>query len=61
MSNEGPRYARAAETAATIINLHVKSDDEPAVRFAKILHLILDAMYEAERELAEMRDIVSMN
>lgn len=59
--NEGPRYNHAAKTTATIINLHSTSDDPPAVKYAKILYLILDAMYEAERELAEMRLIVSRN
>jgi len=55
MLDEGPRYNHAAKTAEAIVNLHRTSDDPPAVRFAKILFLILDAMYEAERELAENR------
>jgi hypothetical protein len=59
--NEGPRYNHAAKTAATIINLHSTSDDPPAVKFAKILFLILEAMEEAERESSEMRLIVSRN
>jgi len=61
MTNEGPRYARAAEAAATIINLHIHSDDPPALKFGKILFCILDAMYEAEHDLAEMRHIISRN
>ena len=61
MTNEGPRYDHAARTAAAIVNLHGTSDDPPAVKFAKILFLILSAMDEAERELSEMRHIVSRN
>jgi hypothetical protein len=55
MLNEGPRYHHAAKTAAAIINLHATRDEPPAVRFATILFLILEAMDAAERELAEMR------
>ncbi len=58
IDNEGPRYSRAAETTATIINLHVQSDDPPAIKYAKILYLVLDAMYEAEREIAQMQDVI---
>ncbi len=61
VSNNGPRYDHAAKVAAMIINLHVNSDDQAAIRFGKILFLVLDAMYEAERELAEMRHIISRN
>ena len=61
MTNEGPKYQHAAACAATIINLHINSDDAPAIKYGKILFLILESMYEAERELAEMRQIVSRN
>jgi hypothetical protein len=61
MSDNGPRYDHAAKVAATIINLPVNSDDQAAIKYGKILFLVLDAMYEAERELAEMRHIVSRN
>lgn len=55
MLDEGPRYNHAAKTASAIVNLPATRDEPPAVRFAKILFLILEAMDEAERELAEMR------
>ena len=61
MHNEGPRYARAAEAAATIINLHLHSDDAKAVTFGLIFFLILEKMNEAEHELAELRHIAERN
>jgi hypothetical protein len=61
MTNEGPRYTHSARIAATIMNLQLHSDDTPVIKFGKILFLILEGMDEAERELAEMRSIVSRN
>jgi hypothetical protein len=61
MTNEGPRYHHSAKAAADIINLHTNSDEPPALRYSKILYRVLQAMNDAERELAELRSIVSRN
>ena len=44
LEGESPRYRRAAEAAAEIVNLHVDADVAPAVRFSRILFTILAAM-----------------
>jgi hypothetical protein len=61
MTNEGPRYNHSAKAASDIYNLYIHSDDQPAVKYGNILFRILQAMNDAERELAELRSIVSRN
>lgn len=60
MNENGPRYDHAARAAAEWLNLHDPSECK-AQQFGRLLFLILSAMYEAERELAEMRHIISRN
>jgi hypothetical protein len=61
MTDEGPRYNQSAKAAQDIMNLYLNNADSPAIRYAKILYRIKEAMEEAERELAEMRLIISRN
>jgi hypothetical protein len=61
MMDEGPRYNESAKAAADIVNLYMNSNDPPAVKFAKILYRIKDAMDDAEREMAQFRMFVSRN
>jgi hypothetical protein len=56
MFQEGPRYVRSAEAAATIINLYFDADQPKAEVYGKILFCILGAMYAAEEDLG-LRDI----
>jgi hypothetical protein len=49
-NDEGPRYARAAEASAQIINVHSNPDDPAWKRYRDILYVILWAMNEAEEE-----------
>jgi hypothetical protein len=55
LSENGPRYDWSARVAAEIINLHLHSDDPPAVIFSKLLFLVLEAMYKAEEEISGIR------
>ncbi len=50
MSN-GPRYDHAAAAAARIVSLRLGSSEPGAEEFGKILFMVLDAMYAADREL----------
>jgi hypothetical protein len=61
MTNEGPRYDHSAKAASDISNVYIHSDDPPAITYGNILYRILQAMNDAERELAELRRIVSRN
>ncbi len=54
MIEEGPRYVRSAEVAAAIVNL--LAGDYPggkAQLYARILCLVLDAMYLVKDDLDE--------
>jgi hypothetical protein len=54
LCGEGPRYYHAAGSATQIVNL--LDEDYPggkAQLYARVLFLILYAMYEAEEELKE--------
>jgi hypothetical protein len=56
MIEEGPRYHRAAETAATIINLFAGDyAGGKAQLYGRILFLILAAMYQVSDDLGEGR------
>ena len=62
MIEEGPRYARSAECAATIVNLLGGAyPGGKAQLYARVLYLILDAMYRAEAELNTSRLAPSEN
>jgi hypothetical protein len=61
MTGEGPRYEHSAAAAQDIVNLYMSNNDPPAIRFAKILYRIKDAMDEAFRETAEHRNFISRN
>jgi hypothetical protein len=59
---EGPRYARAAEATAEILNLHIFDPTiSKAFLCSRVLFLILDAMYLADEELNERRLTPSKN
>jgi len=60
-NDEGPRYARAADAAAAIINLHSNPDDPAWKRYRDILYVILWAMTEAEAELQSSKMTPSKN
>jgi hypothetical protein len=60
MSN-GPKYDHAAAAAAQIINLDLGPDQLRAEVFGKILFIVLDSMYAAERELNAQRFEPSSN
>ncbi len=56
MTQEGPRYHRAAEASAHIVNL--LSGDWPGGKadlFGRVLFVILDAIYAAERDVNARR------
>jgi len=53
LSDNGPRYDHSALAAAEIVNLHLHSNEPAPVIYSKLLFLILDAMYAAERELKD--------
>jgi hypothetical protein len=58
---EGPRYARAAEASAQIVNQYLNSDRPKSEIFGRILFVILAAMYQAEEELGASRFFPSEN
>ncbi len=60
MSN-GPKYDHAAAAAAHIVNLYLGDDQPKAEIFGKILFVVLESMYAAERELNERRLEASKN
>lgn len=53
--SNGPRYDRAAAAAAEIVNLHLGKDQPKVEVFSRILFIILESMYAAERELNARR------
>lgn len=58
MTTDNARYAMAAATSATIVNLLSNRDDLTATQlFERVLHLIL----EADRELERIRLEPSLN
>ena len=61
MSEEGPRYHRAAECAATICNLYLNTDMPKAQAYGRILYAILAAIYAAEDDLGRTRPEPSEN
>jgi hypothetical protein len=62
VSSEGPRYDVAAEVAAHIVNvLAASQSDGRAILFGKVLFLILEGIYEAERRLGDERLKPSVN
>ena len=60
MSN-GPRYDHAAAAAAQIVNLHLGTDQPREMVFGKILFIVLECMYAAEREANGQRIEPSRN
>jgi hypothetical protein len=50
MPDDGPRYRRAAEATAEILNLHFDPSRPKAELFGKILFTILAAIYAAEED-----------
>jgi hypothetical protein len=61
LSDEGPRYRHSVKAALDIMNLLTNRDTSHAIVLSKIIYRIKDAMDEAERELADMRVIISRN
>jgi hypothetical protein len=61
LTGEGPRYDRAAEAAAEIVNLHLGCAEPRAVLFARVLFCILHAMDEAGRQIDAARLEPSLN
>ncbi len=61
MHGEGPRFEQSAHAARDIVNLYIKQSENSVVLYSKILYRILDAIYAAEREMAELREVVSRN
>jgi hypothetical protein len=62
MIEEGPRYARAYEATAEILNLHIFDPKKSkADLVGRVLFIILHAMYEAEAELHERQLTPSEN
>jgi hypothetical protein len=61
MIDEGARYNHSLRAAMHIQNVIMNSKDDPASKFARTVYTILQAMDDAEAELAELRLIVSRN
>lgn len=55
MPEDGPKEVYSAAATAAIINLHLHSDDHPAVVFQRIYAVILEAMHKAGEELNDGR------
>ena len=61
MIDEGPRYRRAAEATAEILNLHFDPSKPKAELFGKILFTVLAAIHAAEKDLNASRFDPSKN
>lgn len=61
MTDNGPRYDYSAAAAAHILNILWGSDEPKSILFSKLLFVILDSMYAAERELYQARYTPSEN
>jgi len=62
MIEKGPRYHRAAEATARIVNLLCADwPGRKAVLFGRVLFMILDAMNAADRELHAQQSEPSNN
>ena len=59
--SNGPRYDHAAAAAAQIVNLHLRTDQPREVVFGKILFIVLESIYAAEREVNGQRIEPSRN
>jgi hypothetical protein len=59
--SNGPRYDHAAAASARICNLYLGTDMPKAEVFGRILFIVLEAMYAAERELNAERFEPSRN
>jgi hypothetical protein len=59
--SDGPNYHQAAAAAAQIVNLHLGTDQPKAVVYGKILFIVLESIYAAERELNDQRIEPSRN
>jgi hypothetical protein len=61
LSDEGPRYQQSVKAALDIMNLLMNTEKSPAITLSKIIYRIMDAMDEAELEMARMRVFISRN
>jgi len=57
----GPRYDYSAAAAAEILNLYFDSSQPKSILYGRILYTILNAMYQAEEDLARARREPSEN